>query len=358
MRLLVVSLPHTNTVLEDFPACAFTVKVINFCRMMMDQGKEVFLFSGDKNEAPCTEHIPCISEKRRLEAVGDGHYTEAPWDITTRPWKSFIHRVIGNINERLEEGDIICVIGGSAHKPIGDAFPDHLVVEFGVGYGGVFAKYRVFESYAWMHMHYGSANPWNPNSADGLWYDAVIPGYLDPKLFGPVETYGDYYLFIGRLIDRKGYRIAVDIAKKMGKTLIVAGPGTPPDDEHVQYVGVIGPEERAKLMRGAIATIVPTQYVEPFGNVAIEAMASGCPVITTDWGAFTETVQEGVTGWRCRTFSEFVSAATKAQSLTIAERKAIRKYAISRYSLDVIGTKYVEYFQRLIDYRNGGWYAE
>jgi hypothetical protein len=48
-----------------------------------------------------------------------------------------------------------------------------LAVEFGIGYPGSFAKYRVFESYAWMHTTYGAQRG---ADIDGVWYDAVIPG--------------------------------------------------------------------------------------------------------------------------------------------------------------------------------------
>ena len=96
-------------------------------------------------------------------------------------------------------------------------------VEFGVGYGGVFAKYRVFESYAWMHSIYAGWK--NPTTADGQFYDAVIPGYLEPEMFplgdGKGDENGEYYLFIGRLIDRKGYRIAQEVCQRLGKRLIL-----------------------------------------------------------------------------------------------------------------------------------------
>jgi glycosyltransferase involved in cell wall biosynthesis len=76
-------------------------------------------------------------------------------------------------------------------------------------------------------------------------------------------------------------------------------------------------------------------------------------VITTDWGAFTETVIDGVTGFRCRTFGEFKRAAEKAQDLN---PHVIREHAIQRYSLSVIGKKYEEYFERLLTLWDKGWY--
>jgi glycosyltransferase involved in cell wall biosynthesis len=153
------------------------------------------------------------------------------------------------------------------------------------------------------------------------------------------------------LIERKGYQIAVDVCKHLGKRLIIAGHGTPP--EYGEYVGVVGTEERAKLMGGAIATFTPTIYVEPFGTVAVEAMACGSPVISTDWGAFTETVIHGVTGFRCRTMQEFVDAAEQAKTL---DRNLIGEYSKNRYGLDTVGLMYQTYFTRLQSLWGRGFY--
>ena len=106
-------------------------------------------------------------------------------------------------------------------------------------------------------------------------------------------------------------------------------------------------------MGNAIATFVPTQYIEPFGNVNIESQACGTPVITTDWGAFTETVIQGVTGYRCRTFDEFCKAAENSVNL---DPKIIRKHAISKYSVDNIRYEYDKYFKRLYTLWGNGWY--
>jgi glycosyltransferase involved in cell wall biosynthesis len=118
-------------------------------------------------------------------------------------------------------------------------------------------------------------------------------------------------------------------------------------------VGVVGTEERAKLMGGAIATFTPTIYVEPFGTVAVEAMACGSPVISTDWGAFTETVIDGVTGFRCHTMQEFINAAEDVKNL---DRGFISKYAKDRYGLATVAKMYEKYFERLETLWGRGWY--
>jgi len=318
---------------------------------MHDLGHEVFLYAGDEVEAPVTELITCVSKKQQEAALaGVAHYTQFPFNGWL--WDSFNAKAITEIADRIEKEDFICLIGGSAQKPIADAFPAHLAVEFGVGYGGVFAKYRVFESYAWMHSIYAGWK--NPTTADGQFYDAVIPGYLEPEMFplgdGKGDEKGEYYLFIGRLIDRKGYRIAQEVCERLGKRLILAGPGE--QSGYGEFVGSVGPEQRAKLMGGAIATFAPTLYVEPFGNVVIESQACGTPTITTDWGAFTENNPE-TSGFRCRTLREFVQAAEGVKYL---DRAKIRNRAVSLYNLDTIALQYEAYFQRLLTLWGDGWY--
>jgi glycosyltransferase involved in cell wall biosynthesis len=351
MRFHVVGLPHTQVTLA-FASCAFTEKVRKFAKMMHGLGHEVFLYAGDQSEAPCTEFVSCFTEAERKEACGGGHFIEAKFGADQPHWQRFNTRVAYEIRNRVQPHDFICLIGGTSNKPLAEKFPEIVVVEFGIGYGGTFAKCRVWESYAWMHTCYGAASKGNPNNVDGLWYDAVIPGYFEKETFPFRAEKDDYYLYVGRLTDRKGYRLAVDVCKKLGKRLIVAGHGTPPD--YGEYVGEVTPERRNELMAGATALFAPTFYLEPFGNIVPEAMFCGTPVITTDWGAFTETNIHGLTGFRCRSMAEFVSAVEDVKQL---DPKKIRRHAVKNYSLQVIAQKYDDYFSRLQTlHTQDGWY--
>lgn len=348
MRFHLVALPHTN-VNTEHTACAFNQKVLKFARMMKGLGHEVFLYSSEVADDVATEHIVCISEKERLACLEGRHYTEASFDITKPHWQKYNKKVIDEIKKRIDSRDFICLIGGLAHKPVADAFPGYISVEFGIGYPGTFSKYRVFESYAWMHTVYGSSNR-NPGAIDGQWFDAVIPSYFDLDDFPFQAEKDDYYLYVGRLIDRKGYSIAQEVCEKLGKRLILAGPGEVKG--YGEHVGVVGPQERSELMGKAKALFVPTIYVEPFGSVAVEAQLCGTPVISTDWGAFVETVIDGVTGFRCRTFQEFLDAATKVEQLDPALIRRLNE----KYSLDNVALRYQEYFQRLLTLWGDGWY--
>jgi len=205
-----------------------------------------------------------------------------------------------------------------------------------------------------MHSSYGAQQ--GLGSANGNFFDAVIPSYFEPDAFPLGDGKGGYLLYIGRLTDRKGLAVVRDTAERTGMKLVVAGDGdTSLVPKGAEYVGHADPALRAQLYGDAVATMVPTIYVEPFGSVACESMMTGTPVITTDWGAFTETVRPRMTGWRCRDLGEFAWAARNAHTL---DRDRIRAYALSKFSMDVVRYQYDNYFQRLELLKGDGWYTE
>ena len=348
MRFHVVAMPHTQ-VTRAFAVDAFTEKVRRFSTMMHNLGHEVFLYAGEESEAITTEHVTCITEEQRLEAVGVGHYINASYDTNSKHWQIFNSNAINEIKKRIQPQDFICLTSGVAHKPIADAFPEHISVEYSVGYSGSFSRYRVFESYAWMHCIYG--NNRNLKDARGEFFDDVIPGFLEPEMFPYVEKPDDYFLYIGRVIEQKGIYIAAEVCEKLNKRLVIAGPGKPP--HYGEYVGSVDTITRASLMGNATAVFAPTIYIEPFGYVVIESQMCGTPTITSDWGAFTETNINGLTGYRCRTFEDFIVAASSVHKL---DREKIHKHALAIYDVDVIATRYEKYFSRLLSLWDKGWY--
>ena len=104
-------------------------------------------------------------------------------------------------------------------------------------------------------------------------------------------------------------------------------------------------QQRKMLLRDATALIAPTYYIEPFGNIIVEALMSGTPVITTDWGGFTDTNIQGITGFRCRNFREFVDAVGK---ISIISHQACRDHAIDHFSDEVVHKQFDRYFEHLI----------
>ena len=79
----------------------------------------------------------------------------------------------------------------------------------------------------------------------------------------------------------------------------------------------------------------------------------GSPVIATDWGAFAEHVVHGKTGWRCRTFEQFVWALRHAGDI---DPFVCRAWAEANYGLVPIGQRYTEFFEMVLAMNQAGWY--
>jgi glycosyltransferase involved in cell wall biosynthesis len=351
-----VSLPHTQTT-KDYSHCAYTEKVRKFANMMKKLGHTVYLYASQDNQAECDELITCITKKQQKDLLGISKPTDNlgfEFTISGKGWKEMNGKAIKEIASRIKEGDFICLIGGACQKDIADAFPNNISIEYGIGYEGVFSNFMVFESYAWLHAVYGGL--YGASRADGRYFDAVIPNYYETNDFPLTTQKGDYFLFIGRLIDRKGWQIAQQVCEKLGKRLIIAGQGE--FSGYGEYVGVVGPKKRAKLMGEALGVFVPTRYLEPFGGVHAEAMLCGTPVITPDFGVFTETVENGFNGFRCKSFGDFCEAARRCERFEESDYKAIRGHAQSKWSSDVVMFQYQEYLDRLSTLKEKGWYSE
>lgn len=340
-----VGLPHTETT-RAFDWCAYTAKTRKFATMMTNEGHDVTLYAGEANDADCKEHVPLVT--RAEQAVWFAGYDWARdafsgWEPSSFWWQTMNMRAIREIATRCEPGDILGLIAGRAQQPIALAFPDLLAVEWGIGYEGVFAPYRVFESHAWAHHVAGVRKARGDELDDFRPHDTVIPNFFELDDF-PLGTGGDYLLYIGRLTERKGLAIVEQTQQATGLPLIVAGQGDPSllDCPH-EYAGVVGAQERARLMGGALALLAPTIYLEPFGGVAVEAQLCGTPAITTDWGAFTETVEPR---FRARTLDQFLAAVDRAAHV---DRNGLRGRALSLYSTDVIGPQFARYFSGMID---------
>jgi glycogen(starch) synthase len=155
---------------------------------------------------------------------------------------------------------------------------------------------------------------------------SVIPNGIDPDDLQPVGDLDELrarfaapderlVLLVGRLVYEKGFQLALDalpgLIRRLGNVrFLVAGSGTHEAElkkqaeklgltEHGTFMGWIGDDVLHSLYRIADLTVVPSIY-EPFGLVALEAMASGCPCIVADTGGLREVVPHRDAGLRFR----------------------------------------------------------
>lgn len=359
-----MGLPHTQTTVE-YNNCAFASLTRKFAAMMKSLGHEVIVYSGEDNDAPCDEHVTCITKREQAKHLG----IKGPEDILKYPfanecyqphrpwWADWNKRVIKKMEPRAQQGDFLCLIGGGVlFEPLITAMQDRMIAaEYAIGYAGVASRsWHAFGSSNWQHVVFGlEAAKGTPGYSDwrGRFYDRWIPHYFDPADFTFSASKDGYLLYLGKIKEDKGVNVAARAAKATGRKLIVAGQGPTPVEYGEVRNRYIDAEERRELLAGAAAVFVPSLYTEPFGMIAVEALMSGTPIITTPWGGLGEINVDGVTGYKCNTMQDFVDAVSKIDNIDPADCYA---YGM-RYAMDNVRHEYQRWFDDLAGLWGEGW---
>jgi glycosyltransferase involved in cell wall biosynthesis len=168
-------------------------------------------------------------------------------------------------------------------------------------------------------------------------------------------------VFLGRIEEVKGPHLAIEIARRVGMHLVLAGSvanehrawfnhniAPHVDGKRVSYIGPVNDAEKNTILGGAKALLMPILWEEPFGIVMAEAMACGTPVIGFRRGAVPEVIEDGVTGFVADDFNELISDVMRISQIN---RAACRSRAERLFSEDVVVNGYLGIYHEMLGSR-------
>jgi glycosyltransferase involved in cell wall biosynthesis len=188
-------------------------------------------------------------------------------------------------------------------------------------------------------------------------YVATVHHGIDMRTFEVGSGQGGYLLFFGRIHADKGTVEAIEVARRAGMPLVIAGivqdreyferlvePWV--DGERVRYVGPVGPDCRVGLLGGARALLHLINFDEPFGFSAVEAMACGTPVITRLRGSMPEVVRHGENGFLVGSLNEAVAAVHASAGM---DRQSVRASVEKRFDARRMVDDYLAVYERVLE---------
>lgn len=355
-RLHLLGIPHTRI---WHTHCAFTGKVVKFPAMMEKFGYHINYYGigNDGHTIGASRNIEVLTPEEQVSLLSHDfsdhqrfHGDDA--NVGSPLYIEFNKRLNVLLKQYVEPHDIVLLPFGIAHASALENVKA-IFIESGIGYPDTFLDFRIFESTQWQAFHQGKYG------RQGSHYEWVIPNYFVSEDWPLQQIPDKYVLFFGRLTDLKGLQIFVEIAKrKLDTKFIICGQGDPTPylvSPNIEYIPPVTGIERAALLGNAMCVIAPSMFVEPFCGVAVEAMLCGTPVITTSFGAFQSTVEQGKTGYRCHTLADFLTALDMISTL---DRTYIHDRAHSLWSLEAVGPQYDKVFRQVGDLSDKGWYSD
>lgn len=164
-------------------------------------------------------------------------------------------------------------------------------------------------------------------------------------------------VFLGRVEEIKGPHIAIEVANRTNKRLIIAGniPSEHQEffdekikpflDDKITYVGPVNDVQKNELLKNASAFLMPILWNEPFGIVMAEAMACGTPVIGLNRGSVPEVVSNNISGFVCNSIEEMIQAVNNISNIS---RRDVRKSVDLNFSSKVISDQYLDLYKSMI----------
>lgn len=168
----------------------------------------------------------------------------------------------------------------------------------------------------------------------------------------------DYLLFLSRISPEKGPHLAIEVARRLGRRLIIAGNVDRPDEEFfrtqilpqvdgdlIRYVGEADFEAKCRLMCRADCLLAPITWNEPFGLFLIEAMTCGTPVVGLRKGSIPEVVCHNETGFVVDDLDGMVDLVPRVSRLN---RARCRRHVEENFSVSRMVDSYLAIYERIL----------
>lgn len=187
-------------------------------------------------------------------------------------------------------------------------------------------------------------------------YVATVHNGIDFELFPLQERKDDFLLFAGRMAPEKAPDLAIEVARRSNRRLLLVGLIEPKYRSYfeteiqprlgdgIEYMGEAKRPELAGLLGKAAALLMPLRWAEPFGLVVVEAFATGTPVVAWRAGAMPELILDGFNGFLVASVEEACAAVERLRDL---EPIAIHASARDRFSRLAMAERYVTVYERL-----------
>jgi len=181
---------------------------------------------------------------------------------------------------------------------------------------------------------------------------------VDPSKYIEGNGQRTHFTFLGRIAPVKGTHNAIEIAKRTGIPLKIAGEVQPRfkdyfekrikphiDGTLIEYVGEADLAMKNELLGSSLGLLFPIEWDEPFGLIMVEAMACGAPVYALPGGSVAEIVKDGISGYICQSLDEMVDCAKQASSFDFHR---VRPYVLENFSLDRMVQSYSDLYAEIL----------
>ncbi len=209
-------------------------------------------------------------------------------------------------------------------------------------------------------IYFNAISEYQRKCFGNLNFVATIYNAIDIHAYPFSPRKDNYLLFLGRMSPEKGAHLAVEVANRLKKKLVLVTKMAeerekryyktqvePLLSENIEILGEVDLKTKAELYMNAECTLFPIQWPEPFGLVMVESMATGTPVVALRNGSTPKVIVHKKTGFIVDSMEEMVKAVAKVEEI---DPKMCRKHVEERFSAERMVGDYEKTYQRILGF--------